>query len=90
MVVFQYTDTHTFIGRYLLKFRDVDVIQIFHSYRLFVRMIGRFLSEGKLHTGFAQLLYRLFTQASSPLTPETDAYVQFVEIVLPSGFRERV
>lgn len=59
MVVLHYANTHTLIGRYFLKFRYIDVVQIVHSHWLFVSFVVGIFTNLNLNTMIFQFLDHL-------------------------------
>ena len=77
------------VGRYLLEFRDVDVILIFHAHGFLQRFIVAVVHHDNRHFGVNQFLDGRVAQAASFRPPEIHTYRQFPEIILPCPLRQR-
>ena len=88
MVIAKDADTHTLVSRDFPEFRDIDIIQVFHHDRSFVRLVVCRIADFNRDVQVLKALDGLFAQAASLGSPEFDAGLQFSQIVSPAFFRQ--
>ena len=88
MVILEDTDTHTLVSRYFPKFRNIDIILIFHAHRLLVCLIVAIVHHDNRHFGINQFLNGGITQTASFGSPKMYTDRQFTQIPLSGPFRQ--
>ena len=89
MVVLQDANADPLERRQPAEFRKVYVVEVFHAHRTFVRPVGALAADLHPDTRRLQLLDGFVGEAPAFFAPETDAYGELFEVVIPCPLRKR-
>lgn len=89
MVVLQDANADPLERRQPAEFRKVYVVEVFHTHRTFVRPVGALAADFNPDSRPLQLCDGFVGEAPAFFAPETDAYGELFEVVIPCPLRKR-